>query len=431
MLELLVKSGADPNIDSGSSTPLLLAADYGAAGIIRLLIRLEASAEAVTFDNENVLHFLARHDEAELLKELVQQYRVDTGLQTHSAGRAPIHFAAMYGQTSAARVLLELGAGVSVPDSKGETPLQLAARFGHAEVLAFLLAKGAKLAEANLQGETAVHIASELERWEILELCRRNSAFEATASIRNSRGHSALHLAAMSQSILGIELLSAVTAKCDYPSKTGRTPAHIARRFGSAAGANLLARNGATFGAQDKAGHTPADYHTMLAPPCSDWSGKLGNSPLGQPCLWVGTDDYSSTPAAVTLALWADGAGCIYRDRQAAGELFETSTSSVVAMTADLFDLGYGDPWLHYPTPHGSATVVGVEWEGNRTLRSFEAIVHRSGFNPDPASDVDPGFLLAWERGQRVLKGISDAVPYSRSTSGGSRLFRGVGVGKR
>lgn len=89
------------------------------------------------------------------------------------AGITPLHEAAAgdWGNHTAVRVLLELGASVDPRDSEGNTPLMLAAVHPDLEVVRRLIGAGANPLIRNAEGESAVDLArSHVETWE--SICR-------------------------------------------------------------------------------------------------------------------------------------------------------------------------------------------------------------------------------------------------------------------
>jgi hypothetical protein len=61
----------------------------------------------------------------------------------HPYGWAPLHEAASYGQTAAAKVLMDAGASVNIVDDMGRTPLHMACANGTPDLIAALAAHGA------------------------------------------------------------------------------------------------------------------------------------------------------------------------------------------------------------------------------------------------------------------------------------------------
>ena len=69
---------------------------------------------------------------------------------------APLGWAALYGQTDAARALLDNGADVNILDRSGNTPLHTAAFLGDVETAKLLIEKGANIRAKNHKGDMPV-----------------------------------------------------------------------------------------------------------------------------------------------------------------------------------------------------------------------------------------------------------------------------------
>ena len=65
---------------------------------------------------------------------------------------APLGWAALYGQTEAARLLLKHGADVNIADGSGNTPLHSAAFIGAVDMAKLLLENGADIHAVNNEG---------------------------------------------------------------------------------------------------------------------------------------------------------------------------------------------------------------------------------------------------------------------------------------
>lgn len=84
-------------------------------------------------------------------------------------GNTPLHWAAAFGQVSAARVLLAEGVPPDVVNGRGETPLMDAVKGGFINVARILIGKGANTTLRNKKGESVVDMAVGDEMKELLE----------------------------------------------------------------------------------------------------------------------------------------------------------------------------------------------------------------------------------------------------------------------
>ncbi len=75
-------------------------------------------------------------------------------------GSTPLSMAAVFGQTAAARLLIERGADVSIASADGNTALHIACFFAHTDLVQLLIEKGASGNAKNGRGETPLDVVS-------------------------------------------------------------------------------------------------------------------------------------------------------------------------------------------------------------------------------------------------------------------------------
>ena len=121
----------------------------------------------------------------------------------------PLHMAARYGNTGAAKALLDAGADIDSRD-EGQTPLHLAAGWGTAEAVNALLKGGAYIEAQSERGWTPLHNAARFGTPETV-----NALLDADASFY---------------------------AQTDI----GETPLYLAERYSATGAANVLRAAGAT-----------------------------------------------------------------------------------------------------------------------------------------------------------------------------------------
>ena len=95
----------------------------------------------------------ARTGNIEAIKQHVAA-GTDVDAKEPSGGSAPLLVAALYGQTEAARLLIEKGAKLETRNNDGATPLLVAVFFCQPETAKLLLEKGADLHAQNRRGDT-------------------------------------------------------------------------------------------------------------------------------------------------------------------------------------------------------------------------------------------------------------------------------------
>jgi ankyrin repeat protein/N-acetylneuraminic acid mutarotase len=149
--EVLLDAGADVNARTGSGpTPLLMAAANGFRSVAELLLTHGADVNAATSDvrdsttrrfNGTPLCVAAARGDLPLV-DLLLANKADLTAPDDS-GAAPLHLAALGGNTAMAGALLAGGASVdsraSGKDTRGWTPLHFAVNANQKEMVAFLL----------------------------------------------------------------------------------------------------------------------------------------------------------------------------------------------------------------------------------------------------------------------------------------------------
>ena len=96
------------------------------------------------------------------IKAIKQHIKAGTYLDAKepAGGSTPLHFAAIFGQTESAEVLIENEASIDIKNNDGGTALHNAAFFGNIETVKFLLDKGADVNARTLRSETPLDIVS-------------------------------------------------------------------------------------------------------------------------------------------------------------------------------------------------------------------------------------------------------------------------------
>ena len=289
LAELLIARGADvrtPDEPSGS-TALHLAAQYGEAGVAKVLVAKGADVNAKTKFGKTPLHdavdglggtsnLEGRVSVVQLLlangadvnarergsnrtaldhaaassanqanSERMTQLLLTAGANprtTDSQGESPLHQAAVHGNLTAVRRLLDSGADTNAA-GRDTTPLGTAAAQGHVEVVTLLLSRGADasrsvpgsrlegdgapLAMAFLQGRDETR-DRETRRLEVARLLLDRGA---RIDARDQRGSTVLHTVALQGNLAAVELLVSRRA-IDRPGRRRRPDAAPSRRQG-------------------------------------------------------------------------------------------------------------------------------------------------------------------------------------------------------
>ena len=96
------------------------------------------------------------------IKAIDQHVAVNTNLNAKEprGGSTPLIVASIFGQTKAAKVLIEKGAIINMQNNDGTTALHAAAFFGWPKTVKLLLDNGANVNATNVKGETSLQIVS-------------------------------------------------------------------------------------------------------------------------------------------------------------------------------------------------------------------------------------------------------------------------------
>ena len=89
---------------------------------------------------------------------------------------APLHFTSRYGHLEVSRVLIDHGANVNARQRNHQTPLDLSAGNGNLETAKLLLKRGADVHAVNSMGETPYQVSLQTGYWEIADLLREHGA---------------------------------------------------------------------------------------------------------------------------------------------------------------------------------------------------------------------------------------------------------------
>lgn len=250
MVKALIGKGAkvDPRNDLGE-TPLYLAAQEGHLSIVRALLAHGADVNAKStksgWNPMEAAVFAGYIETGTMLQanggELTVLSTAGLGLVTEtttflhkdptllngngSALKAPLFWAAMNGQTSVARLLIDQGADIEVKDTQMRTPIMIASITGATSVVQLLCIKGARVNEFDRRGMTALHYAAEFGRVGVAETLLTHGARTDRKSIR---GLTPIDLAREKEQIQIVELFdrrmdesSEAKAKPSQPDRGG------------------------------------------------------------------------------------------------------------------------------------------------------------------------------------------------------------------
>ena len=143
ILKKAISEGAD--INKGGKflkfTPLIVAANYGHAEIVRLLLEQSGiNVNASDKSGSTALHSASQYGHADIVSILLDQRGIDVIASDHG-NQTALHLAAGCGHADIVRILLDRsGIDVNASDDDNQTPLHLASRYARADVIRVLTA---------------------------------------------------------------------------------------------------------------------------------------------------------------------------------------------------------------------------------------------------------------------------------------------------
>jgi len=168
--------------------------------------------------------------------------------------RTAVQAAALKGQTSIVKLLLEKGADVTVGNREGWTPLNSASDSGHVEVVKLLLEKGADITVATERGWTPLNSASSNGHVEVVKLLLEKGA---DITVATKRGWTPLNSASDRRHVEVVKLLLEKGADMAVADQDGWTPLNTASSSGHVEVVKLLLDKGADMAVADQDGWTP------------------------------------------------------------------------------------------------------------------------------------------------------------------------------
>ncbi|XP_073163935.1 ankyrin repeat domain-containing protein 27 isoform X1 [Lepidochelys kempii] len=167
----------DPSIvtpfsrDDRGYTPLHIAAIYGQASLIDLLVSKGAVVNATDYHGSTPLH-LACQKGYQNVTLLLLHYKASTDVQDNN-GNTPLHLACTYGHEDCVKALVYYdvhSCRLDTGNEKGDTPLHIAARWGYQGIIEVLLQNGANPDIQNRMKETSLQCALNSKILSLMEL---------------------------------------------------------------------------------------------------------------------------------------------------------------------------------------------------------------------------------------------------------------------
>jgi ankyrin repeat protein len=201
LVELLLQQGTSPNSEDDGTTALMLAAEYGRAEIVKLLLKYEVESGIQDESGNTALMIATQYGYSQIVKVLLE-HEADPNIRAHD-GTTTLTLAAEYGYPQIVTLLLEHEANPDLQDGNGETALIIATAKGNLEIARLLLKGGSDPNKQNENGVTALTMAASKGHLGIAKLLLENGA---CIDVKDLDGETAL-MSAAKRSLKVVELL--------------------------------------------------------------------------------------------------------------------------------------------------------------------------------------------------------------------------------
>ena len=258
MVELLLRSGAKPDIQTGDGWSLghVMSLRGDDIRLGRALVEAGVDVNVQAADGSTWLsQEVQNHARPEIVQLLVESGAfVDV---PDERGRTAVHYAARRSAATMLNALVAAGANIHVADKDGLTPLHFASREGGLDTVSVLIRQGATPNVANQEGITPLHFSAERGDSDMVSVLLQNGA---ALNAQDDGGRTALYLAATtylperSRRVAGALLEAG--ADPDISTLWGDTPLFAAVRYNRETVVKELLRHGAMPNTVNSAGDT-------------------------------------------------------------------------------------------------------------------------------------------------------------------------------
>ncbi len=231
MVSFIADKGGDLNArNANGETPLFNAVKADSAETVLALLRgtgdKKADLNARDFLGNTALHACVRWASPNAARAIVDQDARFNGRRAlnarNLAGNTALHEAALAGNLSFARFLLDAGTDVNAVDETGKTALTDAIEYSRTDVIRLLLGAGASPVMQDMYGRNAFHAAVEYGAPEVISLIRNAGG---NAMSRDSFGNTPLSLAFRKDADA---VMATLGGNRNVVDSDGNTPLHVA-----------------------------------------------------------------------------------------------------------------------------------------------------------------------------------------------------------
>jgi ankyrin repeat protein len=357
-----LREGAPVNMQtSEGTTPLMLAALYGTADVVRLLMDYGADPNAVDKNDASALLFAA--GDLEKVRLLVDR---GASVNARSAlGNTPLIAAAAHSDNlEVVKLLIEKGADVHAKNVNNVSVLAAAVVASDAATVRFLLDQGCKPGHINnlfgAAGNSLLEIAAQYGNGEIVEMLLSRAA-DVNASDSNFAGH-ALNYALLSQKPEIARRLIEAGADLKQCSPIGKVPPIVFAAYsetGDSSVAKLMIERGVDTSAHNQAGETALT-----------WARRRGFPDVVALFAGAGTPDPDNRPVEVPNRDLQIEAG--KRD-----ELIRGAVEKSIALLQHSSDVFLANRRACVSCHHQNLPSVALGWARDRGFAVDEASISR------------------------------------------------------
>ena len=252
IVQMLLKGGADPNIQMEAGwTALMVASENGHSEVVPILLKGNADPNFQKKDGATALMYASQNGHSEVVQILLNG-GADPNIQIE-AGWTTLMVASQNGHSEVAQILLKGGADPNIKMEVGWTALMVASENGHSEVVQILL-KGN--ADPNIQkkdGATALMYASHNGHSKVVQILLNRAA---DPNIRKKDGWTALMSASRNGHSEVVQILLKGGAEPNIQKKDGCTALMYASDNGHSKVVQILLKGGADLNIQQEVGAT-------------------------------------------------------------------------------------------------------------------------------------------------------------------------------
>lgn len=144
LIGLILDAGQDVNENIEGDMKLIHgAAVFGDPEVVKTLIDRGADIDAVAENRITPMYIAVFSGNTDLV-ELFLSHGIDIGFREKPTGRSLLHMAVLQGIGRMVGLLIDKGCDLNARDKNGKTPFQYAAKYGHTGIADLLLRKGAR-----------------------------------------------------------------------------------------------------------------------------------------------------------------------------------------------------------------------------------------------------------------------------------------------